>query len=63
MGIPDGGNRPLKVNVNLVLVPVTITDGMNRLVRGLGRDSFQVLEEKKEQEIRYFSSEDQRSDR
>jgi hypothetical protein len=46
-----------------VLVPVTITDGVNRLVRGLGRDSFQVLEEKKEQEIRYFSSEDQRSDR
>ncbi len=32
--------RPLKVDVDLVLVPVTITDPMNRLVTGLDKDQF-----------------------
>src|SRR6476659_901724 len=54
----DSGSKPLKVLVDLVLVPVTIMDGMNRLVRGLGRDNFQVFEGKNAQDIRYFSSED-----
>ena len=54
----DSGSKPLKVLVDLVLVPVTILDGMNRLVRGLGRDNFQVFEGKHAQDIRYFSSED-----
>jgi Ca-activated chloride channel family protein len=50
--------KPLKVDVDLVLVPVTITDPMNRLVTGLERDNFQVYEDKQPQEIRHFSSED-----
>ena len=54
----DSGSKPLKVLVDLVLVPVTIMDGMNRLVRGLARDNFQVFEGKRPQDIRYFSSED-----
>src|SRR6266850_1308751 len=54
----DSGSKPLRVLVDLVLVPVTIMDGMNRLVRGLGRDNFQVFEGKHPQDIRYFSSED-----
>lgn len=54
----DSGSKPLRVLVDLVLVPVTILDGMNRLVRGLGRDNFQVFEGKHPQDIRYFSSED-----
>ena len=32
--------KPMKVDVDLVLVPVTITDPMNRLVTGLDRDNF-----------------------
>jgi Ca-activated chloride channel family protein len=48
----------LKSNVNLVLVPVTVTDPMNRLVTGLDRDNFQVFEGKEQQEVRDFSSED-----
>jgi len=56
--LPDVGPKPMKVNVSLVLVPVTIMDGMNRLVQGLDRNSFQVLEGKTEQQIRYFSNED-----
>jgi Ca-activated chloride channel family protein len=50
--------RPLKVNVDLVLVPVTITDPMNRLVTGLDKENFQLYEGSQQQEIRTFSSED-----
>jgi Ca-activated chloride channel family protein len=48
----------LKVDVDLVLVPVTITDPMNRLVTGLDRVNFQLFEGNASQEIRTFSSED-----
>jgi len=50
--------RPLKVDVDLVLVPVTITDPLNRLVTGLDKDNFQLYEGNTAQEIRTFSSED-----
>jgi len=50
--------RPLKVDVDLVLVPVTITDPMNRLVTGLEKENFQLYEGSSAQEIRSFSSED-----
>jgi Ca-activated chloride channel homolog len=50
--------RPLKVDVDLVLVPVTITDPMNRLVTGLEKDNFQLFEGSSKEEIRSFSSED-----
>jgi len=50
--------KPLKVDVDLVLVSVTITDPMNRLVTGLEKDNFQIFEDKQAQEIRHFSSED-----
>ena len=50
--------RPLKVDVDLVLVPVTITDPLNRLVTGLDKENFQLYEGALPQEIRTFSSED-----
>lgn len=50
--------KPVKVDVNLVLVPVTITDPMNRLVTGLDRDNFNLFEGRDQQEIKTFSSED-----
>ena len=50
--------RPMKVDVDLVLVPVTITDPMNRLVTGLDKVNFQLFEGNAAQEIRTFSSED-----
>ncbi len=50
--------RPMKVDVDLVLVPVTITDPMNRLVTGLDKDNFQLFEGKDQQQIKNFSSED-----
>jgi len=50
--------RPLKINADLVLVPVTITDPMNRLVTGLEKENFQLFEGSSGQEIKTFSSED-----
>ena len=52
--------RPLKVDVDLVLVPVTITDPMNRLVTGLEKENFQLYEGNSSQDIRSFSAEDAR---
>ncbi len=50
--------KPYKVEVDLVLVPVTITDPMNRLVTGLEKENFVVMDNGEKQEIRHFSSED-----
>ncbi|MGA2019175.1 MAG: VWA domain-containing protein [Candidatus Sulfotelmatobacter sp.] len=50
--------RPLRANADLVLVPVTITDPMNRLVTGLEKENFQLFEGSAGQEIKTFSSED-----
>jgi len=50
--------RPLKVAVDLVLVPVTITDPLNRLVTGLEKENFQLFEGSASQDIKSFSSED-----
>jgi Ca-activated chloride channel homolog len=48
----------IRVESNLVLIPVTVTDPLNRFVTGLEKENFKVFEEKKEQEIASFSSED-----
>jgi Ca-activated chloride channel homolog len=48
----------IHTSVDLVLVPVTITDDYNRPVLGLYADNFQLFENKKPQEIKNFSSED-----
>jgi Ca-activated chloride channel homolog len=50
--------RPLRTSADLVLVPVTITDPMNRLVTGLDKENFQLFEGSTPEEIKTFSSED-----
>jgi Ca-activated chloride channel homolog len=50
--------KPIKRDVDLVLVPVTITDPMNRLVTGLEKDNFLLTDNGQLQQIRHFSSED-----
>jgi len=51
-------NKAFKVDVNLVLVPVTITDVLNRPVVGLRKENFRVFDSNAPQDIRHFSSED-----
>lgn len=50
--------KPIRVDVDLVLVPVTITDSMNRLVTGLEKENFVLLDNGEKQAIQHFSSED-----
>jgi Ca-activated chloride channel family protein len=48
----------IRVDVNLVLVPLSVTDPMNRLVTGLERENFQVYDNNLAQTIKSFSTED-----
>jgi VWFA-related protein len=48
----------IRSDVNLVLIPVTVTDPLNRFVTGLEKEYFKVFEDKKQQVITQFSSED-----
>lgn len=52
-GVPGGFT--LKVNVNLVLVDVTVRDARGRLLDGLMRNDFRVFEDGVEQQIQHFS--------
>lgn len=51
-------NERIRVDVNLVLVPVTVTDPLNRLVTGLERQDFFVYENNALQKLKSFSAED-----
>lgn len=48
----------LKVDVELVTVDVSVTDADGRHVAGLGREYFRLWEDKIEQKIEYFATED-----
>jgi VWFA-related protein len=48
----------IRVDSTLVLIPVTVTDPLNRFVTGLEKENFKLLEDKQPQEITQFSSED-----
>ena len=50
----------IRMNVDMVLVPVTVTDPMNRLVTGLEKEDFQVYENNGEQKIRSFAAKTRR---
>ena len=51
-------NSPIRVETNLVLVPMTVTDPMNRLVTGLEKENFNVFDNNQGQVIKTFSTED-----
>ncbi len=50
--------KPFRKDVDLVLVPVSVTDPMNRLVTGLEKENFLLSDNGQPQEIKHFSSED-----
>ena len=56
----DSERRPsaLRVDKTVVLINVTVTDPMNRFVTGLEREHFRLFEDKVEQKISDFTSED-----
>jgi VWFA-related protein len=48
----------LHSDTTLVLIPVAVTDKLNRFVVGLGKENFRLFEDGKEQKITEFSGED-----
>src|SRR5580698_7249582 len=48
---------PIKVSVNEVIVPVTVTDEKGRFVSDLEQKDFQILDEGKDQKIEFFTRE------
>src|ERR1700688_3072905 len=56
--VPPLPRAQIRVDTELVLVPVTVSDPLNRFVTGLDRDVFRVYEDKVEQKLVSFGSED-----
>jgi VWFA-related protein len=59
---PDVGEQPssdhnIKVQVNEVIVPITVTDDKGRFVSDLDKKDFQVFEDNRPQAIRFFTRE------
>jgi VWFA-related protein len=46
----------LRIDTNLVLIPVTVTTQLNQFVTGMEKENFRLFEDKAEQEIGYFAS-------
>ncbi len=46
----------LRVDTNLVLIPVTVTTPLNQFVTGMEKENFRLFEDKVEQEVSYFAS-------
>jgi len=51
-------HRPMHVDVDLVLVPVTVVDAANHPVTSLRKQDFALFEGAEQQPLRYFSTED-----
>src|SRR5262245_65017572 len=50
--------KSISVDVDIVLIPVTVTTERGQYLSGLEKQHFQVLEDRVEQKITYFSTED-----
>jgi Ca-activated chloride channel family protein len=48
----------LRVDTNLVLIPVAVTDAQNRYVLGLQKEDFELTEDSVKQNVAHFSGED-----
>jgi len=55
---PSARTKPVRVAVDLVQVPVVVTDAMNRPVVNLTKQDFLLYEEDKPEEIRYFMTDE-----
>src|SRR5579863_3924418 len=54
---PAPAQPPIKVQVNEVIVPVTVTDDRGRFVSNLDANDFRIQDEGQDQKIEYFSRE------
>ena len=56
-GNGSDADNPIRVQVNEVIVPVTVTDEKGRFVSDLDKKDFQIFEDNKPQSIRFFTRE------
>ncbi len=54
----SAAGETIRVDANLVLVPLTVTDPMNRLVTGLDKENFAIFDNNTPQTIKSFATED-----
>ena len=54
----SGAGLNLRVDTTLVLIPVAVTDSLNRFVLGLQKEDFHLSEDRVEQNVAHFSGED-----
>ena len=54
----EGPRTDIRVDTTVVLIPVTVTNPLNQFVTGLEKSNFRVFEDKVEQEVAYFASDD-----
>ena len=58
-GQPTDDGEVIRVDTNLVTIPVKVSDRRNRFIAGLTKENFKVTEDGVEQEIAMFSNEQQ----
>lgn len=57
--VPVEDSEVIRVDTQLVTIPVKVSDRKNRFFGGLKKENFRVFEDDVEQEIAYFSNEEQ----
>lgn len=57
-GLKARAGERIRVDVNLVLIPLTVTDPLDRLVTGLEKENFFIYENNHLETVKTFSSED-----
>ena len=55
--VDTSGQQPFRIEINEVIVPVTVTDYKGRFVSDLDKDDFKIFDEGKEQKIQFFTRE------
>jgi VWFA-related protein len=57
LAVGQESQAPIRVQVNEVIVPITVTDEKGRFVSNLSQDDFRIFENGREQKIIYFNAE------
>ena len=58
-GDPNLRGANLRIDANLVLVPVSVCDPMNKPVTGLEKEHFKIFDDKVEQTVTHFAMDDE----
>ena len=56
--VPAAPRSNIRIDTTVVQIPVTVLDPLGRFVTGLDKENFRVFEDKVEQKVQYFASED-----